>query len=357
MISSLLKFSNFFETFYNIVNNLKIELIIILLFKQKIVVTEQIPVMKKSEDLIKYGKITSITLWFICLFNTYIYMLGWYLNHYINVSAPVLHPVMKIDLQAASPDLYHLYTVLPLMDESVLVSNYRDAKNHVVYLSNKGDVKWTLKITDNEVKEFILLPRNEMLIVHPKGNLLRVRIKDGKKLRKYHIPDVKFLIDGIMDDENFNVLLVDSDKGELFRFNLLKKNKEVVVQHLKCPRSIDKAYTDQGLLYIVCETADHAVLVYTEKWDLLTTIGKNGSNDGELDRPQSARILPDNTIIVSDLLNNRISRFTLQGCFLGHLLQEKHGILKPLKLAVRYPKMWLSYGDYPFNVKCFQLEQ
>ena len=260
---------------------------------------------------------------------------------------------MKLDY--TNPDLGDLYNMLPLQDGTVLVNNYKDDKDHVTRLSDRGDVIWNLITTDKYIAGFILMSNNECLILHSDGSLQRVRIEDGQVLGSgYKIPDVGGLRDGIRIDDD-QVLLVDYNKGEVITYNMKTRNKHVVVDKLNRPTSVDKAVTDHGVFYIVNENGAHTVRVYNDRWRLVRSIGGQGRSDGCLYFPQSARVLPDNTVIVTDHLNHRISRFTIQGDFIDHLIKQSDGIRKPTRLAVQYPYVWVNDGYN--NIKCYQIYQ
>ena len=263
---------------------------------------------------------------------------------------------MKLDY--TNPDLGHLYNMLPLQDGTVLVNHYKDNKEHVSRLSDRGEVIRKLITTDKEITGFILMSNNECLILHYDGSLQRVRIEDGQVLGSgYKVPDVGVLYDGIMIDDD-QVLLVDRDKGEVITYNMKTRNKHVVIDKLRDLRSVDKAVTDQGVFYIVNECGAHTVRVYNDRWRLVTSIGGEGRSDGRLYFPQAARVLPDNTVIVTDCYNNRISRFTIQGDFINHVIKQSDGISYPRRLAVQYPYVWVVYHDgSPYNIKCYQIYQ
>ena len=258
-------------------------------------------------------------------------------------------PVIKLDVRQCNPDQGYLYDMLPLQDGTVLVLHYKDNKEHVSRLSDKGDVIRDLITTNKEITGFILMSNNECLILH-RDNLQSVRIEDGQVLG----PDVGGLYDGIRIDDD-QVLLVDSDKGEVIMYNMKTRNKHVVIDNLSYPTSVDKAVTDQGVFYIVNEWRAHTVRVYNDSWRLVTSIGGEGDSDGRLNNPQSARVLPDNTFIVADWGNDRISRFTIQGDFIDHVIKQSDGISDPERLAVQYPYVWVADGDG--NIKCYQIYQ
>ena len=263
------------------------------------------------------------------------------------------HPILKLDVRQCNPDLGGLYNMLPLQDGTVLVRHTKDNKRHVSRLSNRGDVIRDLITTDKDITGFILMSNNECLILHY-DSLQSVRIEDGKVLGSgYKVPDVGWLCDGIRIDDD-QVLLVDSDKKEVITYNMKTRNKHVVIDKLNRPTSVDKAVTDQGVFYIVNEWRADTVSVYNDRWRLVTSIGGKGDRDGRLNNPDTARVLPDNTVIVSDCNNHRISRFTIQGDFIDHVIKQSDGIRRPTRLAVQYPYVWVAGIE---NIKCYQIYQ
>ena len=262
---------------------------------------------------------------------------------------------MKLDYKSSNPNLGRLYNMLPLQDGTVLVCHYKNRKHHVIRLSDRGDVIRKLITTDKDtITGFILMSNNEFLILHEDGSLQCVRIEDRQVLGSgYEVPDVGGLYDGIRIDDD-QVLLVDCNKGKVITYNMKTRNKHVVINKLNHPTSVDKAVTDQGVFYIVNEEGAHTVRVYNDRGRLVTSIGGQGGGDGRLSRPDSAKVLPDNTIIVTDYDNHRISRFTIQGDFIDHVIKQSDGISHPRRLAVQYPYVWVA-GDY--NIKCYQIYQ
>ena len=262
---------------------------------------------------------------------------------------------MKLDYKSSNPDLGSLWTMLPLQDGTVLVNHYKDNKHHVMRLSDRGDVIRDLITTDKRITGFILMSNNECLILHEDGSLQSVRIEDGQVLGSgYKVPDRWGLVDGIRIDDD-QVLLVDgTNKGQIFIYDLKTRNKHVVIDKLRYPTSVDKAVTDQGVFYIVNEHYAHTFRVYNDSWKLVTSIGGEGDSDGRLNNPQTARVLPDNSIIVADYWNNRISRFTIQGDFIDHVIKQSDGIRNPRRLAVQYPYIWVAGNE---NIKCYQIYQ
>ena len=197
------------------------------------------------------------------------------------ITAYMDHPILKLDVRQCNPDLGGLYNMLPLQDGTVLVNNYKDNKDHVSRLSDRGDVIRKLVTTDTYITGFILMSNNECLILH-EDSLQRVRIEDGQVLgSRYKVPDVGVLVDGIRIDDD-QILLVDSDNREVITYNMKTRNKHVVIDKLRYPTSVDKAVTDQGVFYIVNVWGADTVRVYNDRWRLVTSIGGEGDSDGRL---------------------------------------------------------------------------
>ena len=272
------------------------------------------------------------------------------------ITAYMDRPILKLDVRECNPDLGSLFNspMLPLQDDTVLILHEKDNKRHVISLSDRGDVIMNLITTDNYIKGFILMSNNECLILYKDGSLHVVRIEDRQVLGSgYKVPDVEWLCDGIRIDDD-QVLLVDYNKGEVITYNMKTRNKHVVIDKLNRPTSVDKAVTDQGVVYIVNECRAHTVRVYNDRYRLVRSIGGRGGEEGRLNNPHTARVLPDNTVIVSDYRNHRISRFTIQGDFINHVIKQSDGIRYPRRLAVKYPYVWVA-GNH--NIKCYQIYQ
>ena len=257
---------------------------------------------------------------------------------------------MKLDVKAFKPERGEPLNMKPLLDGKVMVHYTKEGKDRIVIMTETGDLikKSLLAKTENDISGFIPMSKTECLILHEDGVILRVKLKDGKEVAKYEVPRVKQIVDGLKIDDDF-ILLLDFGRGKLYSYDLKKKEKKIILKKLKRPMSIDKADTDYGTFYILTEQKAHRVNVYDEDGKRITRIGGRGPEDGKLDHPGSARFLPDNTIVVSDFWNRRISRFNIHGKFLEHLLTPKHKIMYPGRLAVQHPNIWVAYEDERYD--------
>ena len=135
-----------------------------------------------------------------------------------------------MDVRDCNPDLADLSdtSMLPLQDGTILLRHKKDNKDHVIRLSDRGEVITNLITTDKEITGLIKMSNNECLVLH-EDSLQHVRIEDGQVLGSgYKVPDVGWLWDGIRIDDD-QVLLVDYYKGEVITYNMKTRNKHVVI--------------------------------------------------------------------------------------------------------------------------------
>ena len=200
-----------------------------------------------------------------------------------------------------------------------------------------------------------------LYIAHADGRVIKTRISDWQVVSRLTIPNVTSVIhtgslsnkpEKIPDKQTF--LLCDRDKGEVFTFKPSKGEKQVRVTGLWGPTSVSYFFYNNTAFYIVCEHARSRINVYNQTWDLIRTIGTPGYNDGELRGPGSAIVSDEDTIIISDYNNHRISEFSFNGTFLRHLLVRSDGIIYPRSISYYYPHLWLVQGDphkpYRYNL-------
>ena len=99
----------------------------------------------------------------------------------------------------------------------------------------------------------------------------------------------------------------------------------------------------------MCEYSNHRINVYNNTWDRVSTIERYGSDDGELYRPISAVVSDENSIIISDYWNDRVSEFSFNGTFLRQLVDRSDGTDWPYSMSYYYPYLWLVQNDSPRN--------
>ena len=188
-----------------------------------------------------------------------------------------------------------------------------------------------------------------------RGTVIKTQVSDGSVMNFTTIPDVRDVYhtgslysnpEKIPDKQT--LLLCDSSKGEVFTFKPSTGQKKVRITGLRFPRSVSYFLYNNTVYYIVCEEFGHRITVYNNTWDLIRTIERRGSNDGELDRPVSAIVSDEDTIIISGNSNHLVSELSFNGTFLHHLLVKSDAIYKPRSMSYYYPHLWLRHGYPPY---------
>ena len=204
----------------------------------------------------------------------------------------------------------------------------------------------------------LLVLGDYLYLTHLNGTVIKTRVSDGQVVSTSTIPDVRSVTDyGSLSNkpekipDKQTLLLCDYNKGEVFTFKPSTGEKQVSVTGLSRPRSVSYFLYDQTVFYIVCELGRNGITVYmyNQTWDLIKTIGTEGSDDGELRSPQSAIVSDEDTIIISDWRNHRVSEFSFNGTFLRHLLVSSDGIYWPFSMSYYYPHLWLDQNLLPHN--------
>ena len=200
----------------------------------------------------------------------------------------------------------------------------------------------------NNIGGLLLLEFN-LYVIHYNGTIVQLQPHTGDLLNVYHIPDVYiiFHFGSLWSDpskiQNTDILLLsDYVKDEVFSYNLTSRHKQVHLSGLSYPSSVSYSFYKNSTHYIVCQQGRHKISIYNSSWDLVSSFGGFGSSDGYLYNPYAATMSYNNTILVSDQENNRISVFTTDGVFLYHLLTHSDGIYRPYALSYYKPYLWVA---------------
>ena len=265
---------------------------------------------------------------------------------------------MKLDVRSVNPDLGMITAVLALPDGGAVISHRKGEKHHVVRLDDKGKASNVMFTSDTGITGFILLQDDQLVILQKDGTLTWKQIKDGEKMDQYKVK-VRYLYDGIAQN-NDTLLLVDygdigsSGGGRVFTFSKSSRKTTDMVNNLNAPTSVDRTLVNNEVVYLVCEARVDTVRIYSDDWRLQRSV--TGDGQVRFNWPQSAVVLPDNTILVADRGNNCMSEWSLDGKFLGYLIQ-KGGINELLHMSFHHPYVWIRYGLFNSNVRCFQINK
>ena len=269
-------------------------------------------------------------------------------------TAPVslTKPVLDLDVTAVNHQITNPRYVAALPEGEAAVVN---DGNQVVKINKTGDnIKELYKCQScNNIQGLVLLGSN-LYVTHYNGTIVEIHPHTGDSLNVHHIPDVSGInhYGSLWSDPskipNTDILLLtDYSKGEVFSYNLTSSHKQVHLTGLSDPTSVSYSFYNNSTHYIICQFGRHTISVYNSSWDLVSSFGGYGYSDGYLRFPFAAIMSYNNTILVSDFYNDRISVFTTDGVFLYHLLTQSDGIYYPTALSYYKPYLWVV--DYASN--------
>ena len=256
-----------------------------------------------------------------------------------------------------SPELSSIYYVAALPGGEAVIYNYISFNKtvQVLKVDSQGLVKQVIyTCVGCSYVEGLLVLGDRLYIIHYNGTVTETLVSNGCVLNVSTIPNVSNVVhsgslysnpEKIPDKQT--LLLCDFYKGEVFTFKPSTGQKNVRITGLRKPTSVSYLIYNSSINYIVvCEGNKYSVTVYNNNWDLIRTIGRQGSADGELNRPVSAIVSDEDTIIISDHDNHRVSEFSFNGTFLHHLLNISDGIYQPYSMSYYYPHLWVTHGSY-----------
>ena len=246
-----------------------------------------------------------------------------------------------------------------------MVYNYIDNnKTHqVLRLDSQGKIKNNIYtcVRCNHIEGLLVLG-DYLYITHQNGTVTKTRVSNGRVINVTTIPDVRYVIhtgslysnpDKIPDKQT--LLLCDLYKDEVFTFKPSTGQKKVRITGVRRPRSVSYFFYNNTVYYIVCEEEGHRITVYNNTWDRIRTIGRRGSDDGEFNHPVSAIVSDEDTIIIYDYGNHRISEFSFNGTFLHHLLDRSDGIYLSWSMSYYHPHLWMTHGSYYYKLYRYNL--
>ena len=260
-------------------------------------------------------------------------------------------PSLDFSLTITSPELTDVSYVAALPGGGAFVKNYISDDNieQILKINSQGKVTQTIYTCKGCSIQGLLVLGDFLYLTKSNGTVIKTRVSDGRILSSSTIPAVGDVLhkgslyskpDRINDKQT--LLLCDREKDEVFTFKPSTGQKQVRVSGLRKPQSVSYFFYNHIVYYIVSERL--RIIVYNQTWDLVRTIGTRGSED--VGGFGSAIVSDEDTIIISDYFNHRISELSFNGTFLRHLISD--GILWPTSMSYYYPHLWLSDGVFGF---------
>ena len=231
-------------------------------------------------------------------------------------------PILNLNMTAVNHQVNQPWRIAALNGGEAAVVN---VGNLVVRINKAGQTikeLYSCRCDSSNAIWGLLLLGSNLYVPHKNGSIVEIRPHTGQLLDVYNVSDVGRLnYFGSLWSEPSKIpnteilLLTDSSKGEVFSYNLTSGHKHVHLRGLSGPRTVSYSFSANYTSYIVCETEHYVINIYNSSWKLLISFGGYRKSDGELHDPHAAIFSYNNTILVSDTFNNRISEFTTDGMF------------------------------------------
>ena len=214
-----------------------------------------------------------------------------------------------------------------------------DDQSKVVKINNAGQsIKVLYDCNSCRNISGLILLGNYLYVVHYNGTILKIQPDTGELFNVYYIPDVSYATYSCSLWFNPAVpnpdilLLAEAVKGEVFSYNLSSGEKQVHVTGLSYPRCASYMFSDSSTGYIVNDYNKKKINIYDASWEIKSTFGGFFAS--------AAVMTSNNSVLVTDFDNNRISEFTTKGVFLHHLLTD---ISYPFGISYYEPYLWVKH--------------
>ena len=195
----------------------------------------------------------------------------------------------------------------------------------------------------------LLVQGSYLFVLHYNGTIVQMQL-DGLILNVFNTG-----ISGLRNygshhtdlcDIDLDVVLLPSiSLGNVYTYNISSQTLKLHVNNLNGPSSVTHGCVDGNVVYVVCERDTHKVHVYNVSWSLITSLGSNGTADGQLDQPHLA-VMSNGYIFVADRFNYCVSMFTSDGQFVKHIIIYDVPYYKskyfPFTLSARGQYMWVA---------------
>ena len=231
-------------------------------------------------------------------------------------------------------------------DVVVVTYNY---PQHVIRLNERGEVvaRYYPEMKGKGVKGVSVYDSRIYIVQSKAITVIPQRYGEYNVLYK---PDVA-RINKILVVDKSTIFISDwYNPGNVYKYNTERKQTTVVVKDPSGPYYMSVMYTLQGPRYIVTEYYKDRINIYDQRWHLLNTIGGHqGSGQGEFNCPHATTVT-ECGLLVADRWNCRISHYSLEGEFMGHVITSSC----PQGIAYRYPYLWVCGGLNPVN--CYKVK-
>ena len=277
-------------------------------------------------------------------------------NKYVSVTVlglkRVSYPILDLNVSSVDVVYASINVIAALPGSEAVVNSYNndEYKNEILKINKHGQFVQTLYTCVRCIIQGVLVLGDNLYIVHEVGEIIQVNLINTKIVQEYkmngrlHMANrgsLYFDPDLIPDKD---LLIISSHSHqELFTYRLSSRKKEISIETgTHSTRSITYSFYNNQTHFVVAYYTNSSVNVYDSRWRFVRTFGGRGSKDGELERPLSVIMSPEETVIVGDTGNRRVSEFTMEGEFLCHLLVTSDGISSIQAMSFSHPHLWIA---------------
>ena len=286
-------------------------------------------------------------------------------------------PSLELKMRRIMPCATPLLAALPAGEALICRKTIKQKRRRILIK------QWVSKISKQGLKVLdiynctgcditgLLVLSEDIFIIHGNGTLLQLSLENWKLLKIYQIKNKSGRIlhtgslasDPSMIPDQDQLLLADSRLYEVFTYKLATRKKMIRIKSpiygppfYGYPRTVSYGFYNNTVFFIVslCYGGNlgNKVIIYDSEWNHVRSFGGNGTRDGQFNGPHAAIVSSDNTIIVADHWNNRLSEFTMEGQFIRQILDSSDGITKPAALSFWFPHLWVIHsGDSLYRYK------
>ena len=227
--------------------------------------------------------------------------------------------------------------------------------NHVIQIDQFGNLVEEYPITDGFGRITSVSCHNDDIYVIQQHGVTKFQNSFNKKAltkRKYFKPTVKE-ISKIHVLDKFTFLITDATEGKIYKFNVKKNTTELLVSGLHNPSYVSKIDSKANSHYAVTLSQSNVVQIYDKNWNLKKIIREGTC---ALSYPQGT-VAYGGDILIADCDNHTVSRYSVDGVFLGHLLtNQQHDIEEPHCLAYSHPYLFVQQSCLlKTSFKCFKI--
>ena len=205
----------------------------------------------------------------------------------------------------------------------------------VVLINKQGEIVRELCTCD--YTEALLVTVGKLTVAYRHSSSVKlISVYSGSLIKIYNIPD-HFSFIAIINQ--FFLLLKHTETEEILMYRLTDKQRNTV-RGLKRPNCVRYGYYNNTVYYFVCEIHSNVVFKLNSSWGYINSFGGHNTGDFKLLSPQSAKVSPENTVLICDSGNYRISEYTFEGGFIQHVFYSSY---RPNGLSFSYPYLWVVH--------------